>query len=429
MSLRQITSVILPHFIPYEDMMSYLLCFRVESYTLEAVKRRFLMEVADKYSYVISSYPNGYIDNILKVDDTDSYEVSHVVRLEEKKSGPQTKTTYHMLYIDVEETYAIPHGRRRVMCGETIIFDGMYIASLAHGKHFIKCIGDTPLMFVFYCDHINARPDRTLETMIDYNLGEIKSIVQSHIFTDEEQIRLATVSKAIKMISFYKDGLRDGKFILLHDPPFHTKKKIEAEYSKGKLHGALNAWLSSKSGGSIDTITSCNYVDGKLHGSYTEWFYKTSKRGVYIQVTKCKFNNGEIDGQLVVLQGTDISHLRTVVECALENGRMHGLYRDYHLSGNIRSECMFDQGVLNGPCSSWFEDGDIKSMSIVNNDRLESYREWYSKTKKEMGQSCNVIIDKLQCNKIPHVNITNYVDIEYERICNSYNITDDSRFR
>jgi TonB family C-terminal domain len=102
---------------------------------------------------------------------------------------------------------------------------------------------------------------------------------------------------------------------------------------------------------------------------------KPSKASKYVTMTRDSVNPDKAETRLYDM-GNHLLKLNHFSSLILT--KQDGVQREWYLSGQLKSECIMQNGKLNGYNRAWFENGQIKSDSYFkDNLQYGSDKEWY----------------------------------------------------
>jgi antitoxin component YwqK of YwqJK toxin-antitoxin module len=172
-----------------------------------------------------------------------------------------------------------------------------------------------------------------------------------------------------KIIINFLDGKKDGitKFISLNGITLS-----EVLYKNDEIHGELKQYYPN--GKMLSIIT---YENGKQNGSFLSFFENGVKQ------VQSNYKDGKLDGKFrAFYEFGDI-----ILECEYVNGIKHGknlLYYSKTYGGGIYEISFYDEGLLNGDKVTFYDTGEVMSLTIYKDGKAQTYPKNYAKTGEEL---------------------------------------------
>lgn len=187
----------------------------------------------------------------------------------------------------------------------------------------------------------------------------------------------------------YKNGKREGKY--RENFNYTTEKKsAETNYTKGIAEGLFTAWYGRIGEQMSD---SGYYKNGKLEGVYTTWGKsdKSKKQvnyingliqGVAIEYDKLgkkskewNYKNDKLEGKYTAWDAAG-----NIIESGVyKNDKKEGVFISYYSDGKTKLTNNYKDGKIEGECISYYDTGEKWNVSNYKNDKVDGTSVLYYK--------------------------------------------------
>ena len=168
-----------------------------------------------------------------------------------------------------------------------------------------------------------------------------------------------------KIIMNFLNGKKDGitKFISSSGVVLS-----EINYKNDEINGDVKQYYPT---GNVLSIM--EYLNGKSQGSFTSFFENSMKQ------VSSQYQNGEMHGEFKAFDEFG----DTLIECTYFKGQKHGknlLYYSKSQGGGVYEVSFFENGLLNGDKITFYQTGEVMSVTPYSAGKAQTYTKNYSKS-------------------------------------------------
>ncbi len=140
---------------------------------------------------------------------------------------------------------------------------------------------------------------------------------------------------------------------------YHTEnglKLMETEYKNGARSGIHIEWKVLQFGKTCKILV-CKYLDGKLHGGYRSYYLSGRTE------TQCTYKHGNLEGPFRKYYPNN----KIKVFCFYVDGALHGVYREWAEQNTMHQILHYNLGIKHGISEKYYTSGNIYKRTTYKN--------------------------------------------------------------